>query len=111
LHELVPPALARAPVFPLDTAIFIFIEENRSAEIKYGEKRIIVEVVDRCTRRFTERGRFIHMPIAIEEGTHLLSWDSALVLGMLRAEQLRIEILSGLLKLSVSWLYSKVDEA
>jgi hypothetical protein len=49
LYELVPPALAGAPIFPIDTAMFIFTEEDRSTEIKYGEKGVIVEVVDRCT--------------------------------------------------------------
>jgi len=49
LHELVPPALAWALIVPLNTAVFIFIEDIWSAKIKYTEKGIIVEVVDRCT--------------------------------------------------------------
>jgi hypothetical protein len=48
LDDLVPPVFA-API-PLDIGIFMAVEENRSTERKYVEKRVIVKVVDRCTR-------------------------------------------------------------
>jgi hypothetical protein len=37
LHELVPPAFA-VPIPQPKTAIFIFLEDTRLAEIKYVEK-------------------------------------------------------------------------
>jgi hypothetical protein len=48
LDELVPPVFA-API-PLDIGIFMAVEENGSTERKYVEKRVIVKVVDGCTR-------------------------------------------------------------
>ena len=54
LDELVPPVFA-API-PLDIAIFMIAEENWSTERKYVEKRVVVKVVDRCTRFFADPG-------------------------------------------------------
>jgi hypothetical protein len=47
LNKLVPPVFA-API-PLDICIFMIVEENRSTERKYVEKRVIIKVVDGCT--------------------------------------------------------------
>ena len=55
LHEFIPPAFA-VPIRPLNIAIFIFLEEIRSKKIKYAEKRIIIEVVDRYIRRSDDPG-------------------------------------------------------
>ena len=51
LHEFIPPAF----VGPIHQKSIAF-DEIRSAEIEYAEKRIIVEVVDRCFRWFDEPG-------------------------------------------------------
>jgi hypothetical protein len=56
LDELVPPACA-PPVSPQNIVIFIFLEDTLSAEVEYVEKRMIVEDVDRSTRR---RAEFTH---------------------------------------------------
>jgi hypothetical protein len=45
LHELVPPAFS-GPIPPYDAAKSILLEGSRSRKIEYGEKSIIVEVVD-----------------------------------------------------------------
>jgi hypothetical protein len=47
VHESVPPPFL-TPIRPHGNAIFIFLEGTWSTVIKYGEKGIIVEIVDRC---------------------------------------------------------------
>ena len=44
LHKFIPPSFADQTA-QRNIAIFIFLEETRSANIKYAEQRIIVEVV------------------------------------------------------------------
>ena len=63
---------------PPKKAIFIFLEENRPAEIKYVEERIIVEVVDRCIRCSDDPAptEFARKSInVLERITYLLCWD------------------------------------
>jgi hypothetical protein len=54
LGELVPPPFS-API-PLNNAVFIFLKGTWSTEIRYVEKRIVVEDVDKWTGWFPEPG-------------------------------------------------------
>ncbi len=54
LRELVPPPFV-API-PLNIAVFFFLKGTWSTEIKYVEKRIVVEDVDKWTGWFLEPG-------------------------------------------------------
>ena len=54
LYGLIPPPFV-API-PLNIAVFVFIKGTRSTEMKYIEKRIVVEDVDRWTGWFPEPG-------------------------------------------------------
>ena len=76
LHEVIPPALT-GEIRPPFNAIFVYLDKIRPAEIKYAEKRIIVEVVDRyiddpksslLVSRYTE--------YQLVTSTCLLCWDS-----------------------------------
>jgi len=51
LRELVPPFAIPTPP---NIAVFDFLEEIRSIEMEYIEKRIVVEDVDRCTGWFAD---------------------------------------------------------
>jgi hypothetical protein len=46
LYKLVPPVFAN-PIHPASAAIFIFLKDNRLTEIKYVEKGVIIQDMDR----------------------------------------------------------------
>jgi hypothetical protein len=85
LHDLVPPPFAM-PIPPYNGTIFSFREGTWTTEIKYGEKGIIVEIVDRCHCFADPRRVYSQVNNIGRERAYLRTWNSRLPVGVLRGE-------------------------
>ena len=77
LHEVIPPPFA-GEIRPPFIAMFVYLDKIWPAEIKYAEKAIIVEVVDRYIddpRSSLFVSRYESANYQLATNTCLLCWD------------------------------------